>query len=152
MKKVYSKKQLTRIGRFLSEQCFIRESKKALFLILCVLVSSYSFAQDAFTVTWPLLDAAAVKSGTGAADVTGNNVYIGSTFINREYNNGLVFDEGKTPVATAVGYWTGRGGSSYPNSNFTGPRVQTNYEDYETTDMYVEFSIKASESKDLKIN
>ena len=151
MKKMYSEKQFATVCR-LPGQCF-KKCKQALFLIFCVLISSAGFAQNVFTITWPLTsDGMATKTGAGASDIIENSVYVGSTYANPEYNSGLIFDEGNTPTSTGVGYWTGRGGASYPNSKFTGPRVQTNYEDYETTDMYVEFSIIASESKDLKIN
>ena len=143
MRKMYSKEQPVKAGRFLTRQCFIREGKKALFLILCVFVSSYSFAQDAFTVTWPLTaDGSATKAGAGATDVTGNNVYIGSVYKTHIFEaGGLILAEGEVGNGP---WWLGRGGSTNPNANFTGPGTET--------DMYVEFTIQAGSDKDLKID
>ncbi|MFD1628768.1 T9SS type A sorting domain-containing protein [Pseudopedobacter beijingensis] len=154
MKKVYSKKQSTAIDRFLPEQFFVGKGKGILFLVLWMLISSYSFAQDAFTVTWPLTsDGSAIKTGSGAVDVTTNNVYIGATYLEQTYGaNGLIIAEGRTPTAVAAGAWTGRGGTANANTNFTGPSVVEGFEAYETTDMYVEFSITAGLDKDLKVN
>lgn len=152
MKKVYSKKQLTRVGRFLSEQCFIRESKKALFLILCVLISSYSFAQDAFTVTWPLtVDASVTKTGVGAGAVTANAVYVGAQYRYQVYGSrGLEIAEGATQTVIDTYAWAGRG-TANPNADFTLPPSVVTCNNCNNDDMFVEFAIAAGATKDLKI-
>jgi len=132
MKKMYLKK--------ITQQFILFAGKKKLLAMLFTLTCSQVFAQSAFTVTWPLTsDGTAIKTGAGAADVTGNNVIIGSTYQTQTYGaGGLSIAEG-----AANPWWTGRG-TVNANDNFTGPGTEEN--------MYVEFSVTAGLDKDLKIN
>lgn len=111
-----------------------------LFLLLFVFSFSHSFAQDTFTVNWPLTsDGTAIKSGTGAAYITTNNVVIGSAYQTQIYgSSGLTIAEGN-----ASPWWIGKGGSSKPNDGFTGIGTEEN--------RYIEFAIHADPGKDLKI-
>lgn len=136
MKKMYFKKQ--------SKQAFNGKKRGILFFLLMVAVCAQVFAQDAFTVTWPLTaNNAANKVGDAAEDVTANTAVIGAQYAYQDFSaNGLTFREG---TSATPGWWLKRASSSL-NNTYTGPNSGP------TTTMYLEFAVTASNGKDLKIN
>lgn len=114
-----------------------------------------------FKITWPLTtDNMPTKSDIGAIDVTAHDMYAGLAYRNQQFTtNGFLFSEGITAASgypTGGGFWVGRFSGSHPNDNFTAP-IRTSAspsqpQDFETTDMYVEFSLTADQSRDLKIS
>lgn len=138
MKKMYLKKQS-------AQQQFIWKGKSLLLLMLFAFACLQAFAQDAFTVNWPLTaNGTAAVTGAGAAGVTGNSVFVGATYQTQDYGstNGLSLAPGTGTFSSTNPSWPADGGVS-PNADFTGPVGKST--------MYVEFSITAAANRDLKI-